>query len=132
VRINSDPDKPKIIVDHLSKLPETKRGAKAQSDIAAQISIALGFIVEAKKIVPGTQAIKIPATDLFRFKIASTAAAQSDAHTKLVTIRATRADRSFGPNNVPTPEKINGKTGYLPMFVHVGTSFAGASSIAMS
>jgi hypothetical protein len=107
-------------------------GVTAHIAIAAQISIALGFIVDAKNIVPGTTAIKIPTLDISRLLIAKLAIARSAAQIVLVISRATRADMSCGPSNVPTPEKMNGKTGYLPMFVQVGTSFAGASSIAMS
>ena len=69
--------------------------------IAAQISIALGFIVEAKKIVPGTTAIKTPTLDIFRLLIAKVAIARSAAQIVLVISRATRADMSCGPSNVP-------------------------------
>ena len=90
--------------------------------MAAQISRALGFMVEAKNTVPGNIASNTPILEVARLFIAATDTAINIAQAKLIINRAARTDRSCAPNTVPIPEMKNETIGYLPMFVQAGIS----------
>ena len=113
---------PKVSEPSLVRSIAKTDGIVDHNAIAAQISRALGFIVDARNTVPGNSESNTPILDSARLLTAAIETANKPAQAKLIINRANRTDKSVAPNAVPIPVMKNGTIGYLPMFVHGGLS----------